>query len=65
MVANPPRSKSVGKLKALLFGLGALLVLALLVDVWGRTSEFVAQDSCLDAGGRWIDGRCDGARPGG
>lgn len=27
-------------------------------------SDFVRQDDCLDAGGVWRDGACEGRRPG-
>jgi hypothetical protein len=30
-----------------------------------RYSEFGQQDRCLDGGGVWRDGPCEGARPGG
>ncbi|RZJ97317.1 MAG: hypothetical protein EON88_03155 [Brevundimonas sp.] len=38
------------------------LVGAVALCWWIRTSEFVARDACLDAGGRWIHGACEGAR---
>lgn len=45
-------------------GIVGLVVLGVLIAVWLIVrSDFVAQDSCLDAGGRWNDGACEGARP--
>jgi hypothetical protein len=47
-------------------GLIGLAILGVVMSVWFVVrSDFVSQDSCLDSGGRWMDGECDGARPGG
>lgn len=47
-------------------GVIGLIVLGVLLVVWAfARSDFIAQDSCLDAGGRWDDGACEGARPNG
>lgn len=46
-------------------GLGAALLLGAAFVWWFFFSEFMAIDRCLDAGGRWADGRhCEGARVG-
>jgi hypothetical protein len=47
---------------------GAALVLAIVVvAAYSLGGRFLAQDRCLDAGGRWSgsDGKCEGARPDG
>ncbi len=45
-------------------GLIGLVILGVVMAVWlVARSDFVAQDSCLDSGGRWTDGQCEGARP--
>lgn len=50
---------------ALAVALG-LVTISVAVVWWTRTSDFVARDSCLDAGGRWAEGGyCEGARYGG
>ncbi|HYC68195.1 hypothetical protein [Brevundimonas sp.] len=47
-------------------GLIGLVILGVVMAVWLiARSDFVARDDCLDAGGRWADGECEGARPGG
>jgi len=57
----------MGKPKRLLplVALGFLIVVAALVW-WVRASEFVAQDACLDSGGRWGEGGpCEFEQPAG
>lgn len=45
------------------------MVIALAIAIGGiayiRLSPAVAQDACLDGGGRWEAGRCFGGRPDG
>ncbi|MBI1686024.1 hypothetical protein [Caulobacter hibisci] len=44
----------------------AALAIAVLAGVaYIRWSPSVAQDVCLDGGGRWLDGACVDRRPGG
>jgi hypothetical protein len=45
-----------------LIAAGVSAALALLWVSWGE--EFVAEDDCLDAGGVWRNGACEGRRPG-
>ena len=47
-------------------GLVGLVILGVLVAVWFfARGDFAARDYCLDSGGRWVDGECEDARPGG
>ena len=47
-------------------GLVGLVILGVLVAVWFfARGDFAARDYCLDSGGRWADGECEDARPGG
>ena len=40
-----------------------VILLAAILCLWlFMRSDWASQDSCLDAGGRWVDGACDGAR---
>jgi hypothetical protein len=59
------RAKPARPRQALLRWL-AMIVLVVVLGLWlFMRGDWAAKDSCLDAGGRWIDGACDGARPGG
>lgn len=40
---------------------GGIVVAALAIFL---NSDFARQDDCLDAGGAWRDGACEGRRPG-
>lgn len=47
--------------------LGAGLIIVLLIGAilwWANSSAWSAEDACLDAGGRWVEGACQGARDG-
>jgi hypothetical protein len=42
--------------------LAALIILGIAVSY--AVFRFLVVDDCLDAGGRWVDVRCEGARSG-
>ncbi len=41
-----------------------LLMLVAVFLLWPAVSAFLSQDDCLDAGGVWRNGACEGRRPG-
>lgn len=43
------------------FAIGAAILAAAFVFL---ARDFVRKDDCLDAGGAWRDGACEGRRPG-
>lgn len=53
----------MGKYRFRIVALVVVGLLALLAYI--RLSPILAQDSCLDGGGMWLDAQCIGRRPGG
>lgn len=41
-----------------------LLMIVALFLLWPTVSDFLSQDDCIDAGGVWRNGACEGRRPG-
>lgn len=68
MPLTPRKAPGPEPLKPPVALLGAgLLILLLIGGVlwWVEGTEWSRQDHCLDAGGRWVEGACEGAREGG